>query len=112
MRRIYWSAFSVLRTQLGRTINIRTGTYPGIVHSHLDVVDCHMMVNDKGYPDVRWKTSRLRAVAQGWLEPGTAIHREDLEAAEKLEQVKVSPGDVILLYTGHWKRRAALGAWP
>jgi len=46
------------------------------------------------------------------LEPGTAIHREDLEALEKMERVKVSPGDVILLYTGRWKRRAALGPWP
>jgi kynurenine formamidase len=53
-----------------------------------------------------------KATAQGWLEPGTAIHREDLEALEKLEHVKVSAGDVILLYTGRWKRRAALGAWP
>ena len=49
-----------------------------------------------------------KATAQGWLEPGTAIHREDLEALEKLEHVTVSAGDVILLYTGRWKRRAAL----
>jgi len=34
------------------------------------------------------------------------------ETLEKLERVKVSPGDVILLYTGRWKRRAALGPWP
>ena len=53
-----------------------------------------------------------KATAQGWLEPRTAIHREDLEAMEKLEHVTVSAGDVILLYTGRWKRRAALGAWP
>jgi kynurenine formamidase len=53
-----------------------------------------------------------KATAQGWLDPGTAVHREDLEALEKLEHVKVSAGDVILLYTGRWKRRAALGAWP
>jgi kynurenine formamidase len=53
-----------------------------------------------------------RTTPQGWLEPGTAIHREDLEALEKLERVKVSAGDVILLYTGRWKRRAALGPWP
>ena len=26
-----------------------TGTYHGIVHSHLDSVDCHMMVDGKGY---------------------------------------------------------------
>ena len=37
---------------------------------------------------------------------------KELEALEKIERVKVSPGDVILLYTGRWKRRAALGPWP
>src|SRR5437016_4371742 len=26
-----------------------TGTYHGVVHSHLDSVDCHMMVDGKGY---------------------------------------------------------------
>src|SRR5262249_13339637 len=49
------------------------------------------------------------ATADGWLEPGTAVHAADLEALEKIEHVKVSPGDVILLYTGPWKPRAARG---
>lgn len=119
-----------------------TGTYHGIVHSHLDSVDCHMMVDGKGYNGVPMEDITAsggcpkgninalkdgivtravlfdatllpgKAAAQGWLEPGTAIHREDLEALEKLEHVTVAPGDVILLYTGRWKRRAALGAWP
>jgi kynurenine formamidase len=119
-----------------------TGTYHGVVHSHLDSVDCHMMVDGKGYNGVSMEdinaaagcpkgninalkdgvvtravlfdATRLpgKATPQGWLDPGTAIHREDLEALEKLEHVKVSPGDVILLYTGRWKRRAALGPWP
>jgi kynurenine formamidase len=30
---------------------------------------------------------------------------------EKLEHVKVAPGDVILLHTGRWKRRAEKGPW-
>ena len=119
-----------------------TGTYHGVVHSHLDSVDCHMMVDGKGYngrameditaaggcPNgsinalkdgivtraILFDATLLagKATAQGWLEPGTAIHREDLEALEKLEHVVVSEGDVVLLYTGRWKRRAALGAWP
>ena len=119
-----------------------TGTYHGIVHSHLDAVDCHMMVDGKGYNGramedimaaggcpkgninvlkdgvvtraILFDATRLpgKATAQGWLEPGTAVHREDLEALEKLEHVKVSSGDVILLYTGRWKRREALGPWP
>src|SRR6266851_10002335 len=119
-----------------------TGTYHGVIHSHLDAVDCHIMVDGKGYNGrameditatggcpkgninalkdgvvtraILFDGTRLpgKATPQGWLEPGTAIHRVDLEALEKLEHVKVSPGDVILLYTGRWKRRAALGPWP
>jgi kynurenine formamidase len=119
-----------------------TGTYHGVSHSHLDAVDCHVMVDGKGYngrsmDDIKaaggcpkgninalkdgvvtrgilFDATRLpgKTGAQGWLEPGTAIHREDLESLEKTERVKVSPGDVILLYTGRWKRRAALGPWP
>ena len=53
-----------------------------------------------------------KGTPQGWLEPGTAVRREDLEMLERIQRVKVSPGDVILLYTGRWKRRAALGPWP
>ena len=119
-----------------------TGTYHGVIHSHLDAVDCHIMFEGKGYNGRPWEdimatggcpkgninavkdgvvtrgilfdATRLpgKAGPQGWLEPGTAIHRDDLEALEKLEHVKVSSGDVILLYTGRWKRRAALGPWP
>ena len=119
-----------------------SGTYHGIVHSHLDSLDCHMMLDGKGYNGVAMEDITAaggcpkgsinalkdgvvtrailfdatllpgKATAQGWIEPGTPIHREDLEALEKLEHVKVSPGDVILLYTGRWKRRAALGPWP
>jgi kynurenine formamidase len=118
-----------------------TGTYHGIVHSHLDAVDCHVMYEGRGYngrrmEDVKaaggcpkgsinalkdgvvtrailFDATRLpgKATAQGWVEPKTAIHREDLEALEKIEHVKVAPGDVILLYTGRWKRRAEKGPW-
>lgn len=119
-----------------------TGTYHGVIHSHLDAVDCHIMVDGKGYNGVSMEeikaaggcprgsinalkdgivtrailfdATRLpgKAAPQGWLEPGTAVHREDLEMLERIQRVKVSPGDVILLYTGRWKRRAALGPWP
>jgi kynurenine formamidase len=118
-----------------------TGTYHGSVHSHLDALDCHVMQDGKGYNGVAFEDIKAaggcprghinvhkngivtrgvlfdatllpgKATPQGWLEPGTAIHREDLEALEKIQRVKVSQGDVILLYTGRWKRRAARGAW-
>lgn len=118
-----------------------TGTYHGAIHSHLDAVNCHVMFEGKGYngrpmTDIKEaggcpKGSILaqkngiftravlfdatllpgKATPQGWIEPGTAVHAQDLEALEKIERIKVAPGDVILLYTGRWKRRAALGPW-
>ncbi|MGD0966422.1 MAG: cyclase family protein [Candidatus Acidiferrales bacterium] len=45
-----------------------------------------------------------------WIEPGTPITRADLEAWEQKSGVKVGPGDIILLYVGRWKQRAAKGA--
>ena len=45
------------------------------------------------------------------IEPGTPITRADLEAWEKRSGVRVGPGDVIVLYVGRWKRRAAKGPW-
>jgi kynurenine formamidase len=54
----------------------------------------------------------INGVEQPWLAPGTAVTREHLEQLERMEHVKVERGDVILLYTGRWARRAALGPWP
>ena len=117
------------------------GTYHGSIYSHLDAINCHQMINGKGYNGrtleevqaadgcpkggitalkdgvvtrgVLFDATQLPGKApKGWLEPGTPVHREDLETLEKMEHVKVSEGDVILLYTGRWKRRAALGPWP
>ena len=119
-----------------------TGTYHGSIHSHLDSVACHVMFEGKGYNGVtqesieaagacpRGSIHALRdgivtrgvlfdatllpgkATPEGWLEPGTEITWADLEALERIQGVRVEEGDVILLYTGRWKRRAALGAWP
>ena len=119
-----------------------TGTYHGTIHSHLDALDCHILYEGRGYTGVTDKDIEAagncprgsinalkdgivtrgilfdatllpgKATSEGWLEPGTAIHREDLEVLEQIQRVRVSPGDVILLHTGRWKRRAALGPWP
>ena len=119
-----------------------TGTYHGVIHSHLDAVDCHIMYEGKGYNGVameeieaaggcpRGSINALKdgivtrgilfdatllpgnVTPEGWVEPGTAIRAADLVALEEIEGVRVGPGDVILLYTGRWKRRAALGPWP
>jgi kynurenine formamidase len=52
---------------------------------------------------------RLKGVP--YLEPGEAIYPEDLEAWEKKSGVKIGSGDVVLIRTGRWARRAAKGPW-
>ena len=52
---------------------------------------------------------RLKGVP--YLEPGTPIYIEDLEAWEKKAGVKVSAGDAVFVRTGVWARRKAMGPW-
>ena len=52
---------------------------------------------------------RLRGVP--WLEPGTAVTRAELEAAERAEGVRLGPGDLFVYRTGHHRRRLAVGPW-
>ena len=53
---------------------------------------------------------RLRGVP--YLEPGTRVYREDIEEWEKKVGVKVESGDILLIRTGRWARRNALGDVP
>jgi len=46
-----------------------------------------------------------------YLEPGTPIYVEDLEAWERRAGVKVSAGDALFVRTGVWARRQAVGPW-
>ncbi len=50
---------------------------------------------------------RLKGVE--YLEPGTRIYPEDLEAWEEQAGVRVSAGDALFIYTGRWKRIDTLG---
>src|ERR1700680_3774228 len=112
-------------------------SYHGIAHTHLDSL-AH--INDNGVfyngykpdPEVVMKQGheknsihnlkngiftrgilidipRLKGVP--YLEPGTPIYVEDLEAWEKKAGVKVSAGDALFVRTGVWARRKALGPW-
>lgn len=111
-------------------------TYHGYAHSHIDAL-CHFLYKDQTYngfarADVNTDTGcaklgienlkqgivsrgilidipRLRGVES--LEPGTAIYAEDVEAWEKKAGLTIAAGDVILLRTGRWARRARLGPW-
>jgi len=52
---------------------------------------------------------RLKGVP--YLEPGTPIYVEDLEAWEKQAGVKVGPSDALFVRAGVWARRKALGPY-
>jgi len=121
----------------GGTTDTYSVSYHGLTVSHIDTW-CHFFENGQMYngtpvkdnitPEtgckkgsvMNWKEgiftravlydiARLKGVE--WVEPGTPITRADLEAWEKKSGVKAGPGDVVLLYTGRWKRREKLGAW-
>ncbi|HVS13303.1 MAG TPA: cyclase family protein [Thermoanaerobaculia bacterium] len=109
--------------------------FHGYAHSHLDAV-CHMFHRGRMYNGfdrsevtaegcgklaidalaggiftrgVLMDIPRLRDTA--WLEPGTPIFPEDLEAWEQEAGVRVGPGDALLIRTGRWARRQAEGPW-
>ena len=50
---------------------------------------------------------RLKGVP--YLEPGTPVTAQDMEAWEKFAGVKISAGDALFIRTGRWARRAAVG---
>ncbi|HLE52288.1 MAG TPA: cyclase family protein [Anaerolineales bacterium] len=52
---------------------------------------------------------RLRGVK--WLEPGEAVTRAEIEAAEAAQGVRLGEGDTMVFRTGHHRRRLELGAW-
>ncbi len=110
-------------------------TYHGLAHTHMDAL-CHMSWNGKLYngipmtavTDAGATQLAVTAFRSGiftrgilvdiprlkglpYLEPGTAIYPEDLEAWEKKANVKIGAGDVVFIRTGRWARRAAKGAW-
>jgi len=120
----------------GNSMDRYAVSYHGYAHSHIDAL-CHFLYKDQTYngyarADVNTDkgcvklgidTLKSGIVSRGilidvprlkgvdYLEPGTAIYAEDVEAWEKKAGVKIAAGDVILLRTGRWARRAKLGPW-
>jgi kynurenine formamidase len=45
-----------------------------------------------------------------WIAGGEGVMPEDLEAAEKAQNVRVEPGDILLVRTGYYGRRLREGA--
>lgn len=110
-------------------------SYHGFAHSHMDAL-CHYIDEGMLYngfsADVVTETGAgkldIRNAKEGiftrgvlidaaklkgvnYLEPGTALYPEDLDAWEKMADVKIRKGDAVLLYTGRWARRDELGPW-
>jgi kynurenine formamidase len=108
-------------------------SYHGLAHTHLDAL-CHAFYEGKSYNGVPESDvteqgcprDSILAAKQGimtrgilmdmaalkgveYLEPGTPIYPEDLDAWEKKAHLKVSPGDVIFIHTGRWTRRGEKG---
>ena len=46
-----------------------------------------------------------------WLDPGTAVEHQELLSTMTAQHIAPAPGDIVLVRTGHRRRRAALGAW-
>ena len=109
--------------------------YHGLGHSHLDAL-CHVFHDGRMYNgraqsmvtadgcqalsivepsegfftrgvliDIVW----LRGVS--YLEPGTAILPDELDAWSAKTGVEISPGDVVLIRTGRWVRLHEKGPW-
>ena len=109
--------------------------YHGLAHTHLDSL-CHLFYNDQLYngftreqvgPDGA-EVLAIQNVKEGifsrgvlvdipllkgkrFLEPGTPIYPEDLDAWEKFSNMKISSGDVVFIRTGRWARRDVTGPW-
>jgi kynurenine formamidase len=46
-----------------------------------------------------------------WIEPGEHVFPGDLEAAEREQGVRVGPGDILLVRTGHTRRLTEFEPW-
>jgi kynurenine formamidase len=123
-------------TGIGGTSDTFFISYHGYAHTHMDTL-CHFLYNGKmynGYSQdevtengaaknsiINFKNGIItrgvlmdmaRHKGVDYLEPGTRIYPEDLDAWEKKARVKLGSGDVILVRTGRWARRDAKGPWP
>ena len=108
--------------------------FHGVTYSHLDGL-CHVFYKDRLYNGHDYRdvvtgdgcslmdTTRMKdgLVTRGvlvdmprlkgvpYLEPGTKLYREDIEAWEEYAGVRLGSGDALLLRTGRWAQRDAVG---
>jgi kynurenine formamidase len=108
--------------------------FHGVTFSHLDAL-CHVFYKDRVYNGFDFaevvtedgcSTMGTTAMKDGlvtravlldmprlkgvpYLDPGTKVYREDIEAWEQQAGVRLGAGDALLLRTGRWARRAEGG---
>jgi hypothetical protein len=113
-------------------------SYHGQAHTHLDSLAHHFDFDGAGYngyrPDEALVMQRghpknsIHNVKNGiftrgilidiprlkglpYLEPGTPIYVEDLEAFLKMARITLSPGDALFVRAGVWARRKVVGPY-
>lgn len=112
-----------------------TINYHGYAHSHIDAL-CHIANQGKlynGYAQEGRKANGaeklgIENMGKGiftrgvlmdlpwlkgvpYLEPGTAIMTEDIEAWERKTGIEIGSGDVLLIRTGRWECEKQNGPW-
>jgi Putative cyclase len=112
-----------------------TISHHGYAHTHMDSL-CHFfykgkmfngysqeMVTEQGAAKLSIRNFKSGILTRGvlmdiprlkgveYLEPGTPIYPEDLDAWEKKAHMKVGSGDVVFIRTGRWALRDAKGPW-
>jgi len=109
--------------------------YHGLTYAHIDAL-CHARYNGKAYngfdasdaSEAGCATSGVEHLKDGvlsrgilidvprlkgvpYLEPGTPVLASDIEAWEQEAGVTIEPGDVVLVRTGRWAKRADIGPY-
>jgi kynurenine formamidase len=109
--------------------------YHGLTYAHLDAL-CHARYQGEAYngfaaddaSESGCATAGIEHLKQGvlsrgilidvprlkgvdYLEPGTAVLASDIEAFEREAGVRIESGDVVLVRTGRWAKRAETGPY-
>lgn len=109
--------------------------FHGMATSHIDAL-CHVFVDGQMYNGFAGTEVRSTGARRGsilcardgvvgrgvlldvprlhgvpYLEPGTAVTPDELDAAERAQGVSVGEGDILLVVTGRDARRREVGPW-
>jgi kynurenine formamidase len=122
-------------SDIGGASDTFTISYHGLVHTHMDAF-CHRTYKGQMYNGMPTSEITDKACNEGsifsfkngiitrgvlmdiprlkgvdYLEPGTRVYPEDLDAWAKQAHLTLGPGDAVLIRTGRWARRDAKGPW-